>query len=85
MAKGKGWRLQYKSHATLTERRARKTIWRIKDESGTMLTGEANIKRQAELHFINLVGTASRVEGLFQPARLLSYAHRESLIKGVTA
>lgn len=63
-------------HATLTERRARKTIRRIKDESGTMLTREANIKRQAELYFINLVGTASRVEGLFQPARLLSDAHR---------
>lgn len=55
-------------HATLTEIRARNTIRRIKDESGTMLTGEADIKRQAELYFINLVGTASRVEGLFQPA-----------------
>ena len=72
-------------HATLTEIRARKTISRIKDESWTMLTGEVNIKRQAELYFINLVGTASRVEGLFQPAPLLSDAHRESLIKEVTA
>ena len=72
-------------HATLTEIRARKTRWRIKDESGTMLTGEVNIKRQAELDFIKIVGTASRVESLFQSAPLLSDAHRKSLIKEVTA
>lgn len=72
-------------HATLTEIRARKTRWRIKDESGTMLTGKVNIKRQAELDFIKIVGTASRVESLFQSAPLLSDAHIKSLIKEVTA
>lgn len=50
-----------------------------------MLTGEVNIKRQAELDFIKIVGTASRVESLFQSAPLLSDAHRKSLIKEVTA
>lgn len=53
-------------HATLTERRAGKTISirRIKDESGTCGSLHQK-KRQAELYFINLVGTASRVEGLY--------------------
>lgn len=69
-------------HATLTERRARKTIRRIKATVGLCLLGKPTSKdRLHSTFFIFIeVGTASRVEGLFQPCWEIV---KEDLVKAI--